>query len=31
MFNPAKTFLFRRGDEFAIDKQTRRGIAVVCV
>ena len=29
--DPAKSFLFRRGNEFAIDKQTGRGIAVISV
>ena len=31
MFDPPKTFLLRRGDEFAINEQTRGGIAVICV
>ena len=31
MFDPAKALLFRRGDEFAVDKQTRGGIGVVSV
>ena len=31
MFNPSKTFLLRRGNQFAVDKQTRGGIAVICI
>ena len=31
MLDPAKTFLFRRGHQFAVYKQARGGIAVVCV
>jgi hypothetical protein len=31
MFDPPETFLRRRGDEFAIDKQTCSGIAVISV
>ena len=31
MFDPPKTFLLRRGDEFAINEQTGGGIAVICV
>lgn len=31
MLDPAESFLFRRRHEFAIDKQTRGGIAVVSV
>src|SRR5258708_38656818 len=31
MFDPPKAFLLRRGDEFAIDKQARSGIAVITV
>jgi hypothetical protein len=31
MLDPAKALLFRGGDEFAIDKQTRGGIGVIRV
>jgi hypothetical protein len=31
VFDPAKPFFFRRGNQFSIDKQTGRGIAMISV